>query len=83
MAYAQLKNWKGLDLKKWNTTLYPSGAEGFVRKLAGGDKLLAMVYYTNGFTLDTPHQIDWPMAKSSAWTRQLGNFGCALVFERE
>ena len=32
VAYGPVKNWKGVDLKAWNTTLYPSG-EGFVSKL--------------------------------------------------
>ena len=61
VTYFEPKNWKGVDLKRWNTTLYPSDGAGFVAKLQTTTaEPLAMVYYTNGFTEETAHKADWP-----------------------
>ena len=61
VTFFEPKNWKGYDLKRWNTTLYPSDGAGFVAKLQTTTaEPLAMVYYTNGFTDATAHRADWP-----------------------
>lgn len=60
----------------WNTTLYPSDGPGFVQKLSGhlapsltpggaAASTAAMVYYTNGFTMETVHQRSWHMVKAN------------------
>ena len=67
VSYFDPKNWKGLDLKQFNETLYPSGGAGFLEKMskARPEEPVAMTFYTNGFTPDCARQDDWRMVKSN------------------
>ena len=55
--YSDPKNWIGVDLGTFNSTLYPSLGPGFVEKL-GIDYL---VYYSNGFAANNVYAKTWSM----------------------